>query len=284
MKKLSVVMAIGVLLGLVITKGYAQKNINPGVKIIKPYHLEITYSKTSNLVFPFAIVSVDRGSRDVLVQKAKGVENILQVKAGRADFEETNLTVITADGQLYSYILYYTDKPASLNIQFTPQKSENPDALFSTGFSNEAEMQADVALIIGKKRTIRGIKAKKYGMQLCLNGIFIRENIMYYQIKLVNRSNINYDIDQLRFFISDQRKSKRTATQELEIEPLYVHQHTPTVLGQSEYDLVFALPKFTLSDKKHLIIQMMEKNGGRHLELKVKNRAIVGSKSLNDKT
>lgn len=284
MKKLSMIMVIGALFGLAITKSYAQKIIDPAVKIIKPYHLGITYFKTSNLVFPFAIVSVDRGSKDVLVQKVKGFENILQVKAGKEDFEETNLTVITADGQLYSYILYYIDKPSSLNIQFISQKSENPHALFSAGFTNEAEMQADAARIIGKKRTIRGIKAKKYGMRLCLNGLFIRQNIMYYQIKLVNRSNINYDIDQLRFFISDQKKSKRTATQELEIEPLYVHQDTLTILGQNENDLVFALPKFTIPDKKHLIIQIMEKKGGRHLELKVKNRAIVGSKSLNDKT
>lgn len=44
--------------------------------------------------------SVDRGSKDVLAQKAKGVESILQVKAAKTNFDETNLTVINADGKL----------------------------------------------------------------------------------------------------------------------------------------------------------------------------------------
>ena len=51
------------------------------VSIIKPYPLTIAVNKTTNLIFPYAIKSVDRGSADVLAQKAKGVENILLVKA-----------------------------------------------------------------------------------------------------------------------------------------------------------------------------------------------------------
>lgn len=281
MKKLSTVMAIGILLVLTNSHAFSQDGIR--MKVIEPYHLGITYFKTSNLVFPYTIVSVDRGSKDVLVQQAKGVENILQVKAGKEDFEETNLTVITADGHLYSYILHYTDHPSALNIQFTADKLRDPDALFSIGPTNEAELQADAGRIVGKKRTIRGIKDKKQGMQLSLNGLFIRDNIMYYQIKLENGSDINYDIDQLRFFISDQVRSKRTATQELEIKPLYVHQDTVTVKGQREHTFVFSIPKFTIPDNKQLIVQVMEKNGGRHLELKVKNRAIVRAKALSDK-
>lgn len=281
MKKISAVMAIGILLVLINNQAFSQDGIK--MKVIEPYHLGITYFKTSNLVFPYAIVSVDRGSKDVLVQQAKGVENILQVKAGKEDFEETNLTVITSDGRLYSYIVHYTNSPSPLNIQFVTDKLKSPDALFSAGRANGAKLQADAKHIIGKKRTIRSIKDKKYGMRLSLNGLFVRDNIMYCQIKLKNGSNINYGIDQFRFFISDQTKSKRTATQELEIDPMYVHQDTATVSGQSEHVFVFALPKFTIPDNKHLTVQVMEKNGGRHLELDVNNRAIVRSRVLSDK-
>lgn len=274
-------MAIGILLALANNQAFSQYQTK--MKFIEPYHLGITYFKTSNLIFPYAIVSVDRGSKDVLVQQAKGVENILHVKAGKEDFEETNLTVITADGHLYSYILHYADSPSPLNIQFTSQKLKDPEALFSAGFKNEAGLEADAERIVSKKRTVRGIIDKKHGMQLSLNGLYIRDNVMYFQIKLENSSNISYDIGQLRFFISDQKKSKRTASQELEVRPLYVHHDTTTVVGQKEHAFVFALPKFTIPDKKHLIIQVMEKDGGRHLELKVKNRAIVRAKPIIDK-
>lgn len=281
MKKISAVMTIGILLAIGNNQAFSQYQTK--MKFIEPYHLGITYFKTSNLVFPYAIVSVDRGSKDVLVQQAKGVENILHVKAGKEDFEETNLTVITADGHLYSYILHYVDSPSPLNIQFTTQKFKDPEALFSAEFANEDELKANAERIVGEKRTIRGIKNKKYGMELKLNGLFIRYKVMYFQIKLENSSNINYDIGQLRFFISDQKKSKRTASQELEVKPLYVHQDTTTVVGRKEHAFVVALPKFTIPDKKHLIIQVMEKDGGRHLELKVNNRAIVRSKTIGEK-
>ena len=112
-------------------------------------------------------------------------------------------------------------------------------------------------------------------MRFRLNGLFIHDNVMYYRIKMVNRSNINYDIDQLRFFIRDRKKAKRTATQEIEIKPLYVQNDTPTVRGQSQHIFVVALPKFTIPDQKYLAVQLMEKNGGRHLEVDIHNKALV---------
>ena len=46
-------------------------------KSIASYHMNVSFEKTSNLIFPAAIKSVDRGSEAVLAQKAPGVENIL---------------------------------------------------------------------------------------------------------------------------------------------------------------------------------------------------------------
>lgn len=70
---------------------------------------------------------------------------------------------------------------------------------------------------------------------------------------MANNSNINYDVDMLRFFIKDEKKSKRTALQEVEIQPLYVHGDTSTIRGNAKNIIVFALPKFTISDKKYFI-------------------------------
>ena len=58
----------------------------------------VATDKTTSLVFPFSIVHVDRGTKDILVQPVQEAENILLVKAGLKDFPETNLSVFTADG------------------------------------------------------------------------------------------------------------------------------------------------------------------------------------------
>jgi len=114
-----------------------------------------------------------------------------------------------------------------------------------------------------------------------MNGLFIQNDVLYVRISIENESNINYDIDQLRFFIRDQKKAKRTATQEIEVSPVFVYNDTHKVEGQSANTIVFALPKFTIPDKKYLAIQLMEKNGGRHLELHVKNKTIVKASTAN---
>src|SRR4051812_41886863 len=82
--------------------------------VIEPFKLEVAYNKTTHLVFPLSIISIDRGSACIIAQKAVGVENILKVKADEKNFEETNLSVITSDGKLYSFLVFYNDKPAYL--------------------------------------------------------------------------------------------------------------------------------------------------------------------------
>ena len=203
------------------------------------------------------------------------------MKAARAGFDETNLTVVTADGKFYSYILNYVDTPAVLNINFAAKVKWNPEAFFSSGDITEAEVQADAETVAFDTKKLRRIKDKSYSMTMRLDGIYINENVMYFRMKLDNQSNINYDISQLRFSIRDQKKSRRTAMQELEINPLYVYNDTAVVAGHSKQVLVFAVPKFTIPDKKVLNIQMTEKNGGRNLELKLRNKSILKAKTVS---
>src|SRR6185437_9118667 len=217
-------------------------------------------NKTTSLIFPVMIKSVDRGSKDVLVQKVRGVENVLEVKAAKENFSETNMTVITADGKLYSFLVNYSDHP-SLNI-----KIENTPSIFKK--------------IAEQKKSVRGLRDAKYEMVLRLKGIFIENRILYYQLELKNYSNIPYDIELLHFFIKDKKQAKRTASQELEQTPLYVYGNSGTVPGQSKISIVVALPVFTIPDQKLLYIQLMENNGGRNLSLEIKNRDIIKAKTM----
>ena len=67
--------------------------------------IAISTDKTTSLVFPFGIAHVDRGSQSILAQTVKEVSSILLVKAASKDFSETNLSVITEDGTLYSFLV-----------------------------------------------------------------------------------------------------------------------------------------------------------------------------------
>lgn len=274
MKKISAVMVIGIFLLFTIFKAQAQTNTAWQTKAIETYHVTVAFTKTTNIIFPYAIISVDIGSRDVLAQKAKGVENILQIKAAKDSFPQTNISIITADGKLTSFLVDYDNQPSMLNLALTGVGRQNTISILSENI-NQEQMEHFAKIAAESNAKVRGIKDKTFGIRFKLNGIFIHEDIMLLRFNISNQTNINYDIDQLRLYIRDQKKSKRTATQEIEILPVLVQDNTSKVAGQTDKTIVFVLPKFTIPDKKYLAVQLMEKNGGRHLELHVKNKKIV---------
>jgi conjugative transposon TraN protein len=280
MKKISAVVITGIFLVLSIFKGVAQDLPGAKASFIQPYPLAITYIKTTNLVFPYAIKSVDKGSRDVLVQKAIGVENVLQVKAAKQGFTETDLTIVTADGSLYSFLLSYTDSPAALSLVMknliTSPKSV---AVFAKDATNDV-VQDNAKLISGKNRIIKKIDDESFGVTMDVKGLYIHNEVLYFQIELQNSSTINYDVELLRFFIVDKKKIKRTASQEVDMQPVYLLGNAATIPGNSTQTIVVALPKFTIPDKKYLSVQLMEHNGGRNLSLRIKNKVLMHSRPI----
>lgn len=89
-------------------------------RMIPPYALEVTFSKTVHVIFPSAIRYVDLGSPDLLAAKADGTDNVLRVKAALRDFSrESNLSVITEDGAYYSFNVKYADEPVKLSVEMT---------------------------------------------------------------------------------------------------------------------------------------------------------------------
>lgn len=244
-------------------------------------NLQISYAKTTSLVFPYSIKSVDRGSLDVLVQKAKGVENILLVKAGRHNFEQTNLTVVTSDGKLYGFVLNYDQRCPDLNLIVDDSIVLNQEIQFSAESDNQKKMEQYANEVLLEKRNRMGIKRSRFEITLELTGIFIHQDVLYFKLQLSNESKVNFDIDQLRFFVGDQKKAKRTASQEVEIQPLLAIGEHATITAKSEVSLVFALPKISLAEKKQLVIQLIEKREGRQLDLVVKNDDLLHLKILN---
>ena len=230
--------------------------------------LFITTDKTTSLVFPFAIRHVDRGTKDILVQQVKEAENILLVKAFTKSFSETNLSVVTDDGNVYTFVVNYEEKPATW-VYNLPVNKKATITTYANG-------------ILDNPGTAKGLKDKKWDMVSKVIGIYIKENTIYYQIGISNESPIDYEIDMLRFYIRDKKKGKRTAVQENELKALHKAGNQTRVKAHQQNILVVALEKFTIPDAKFLIVQIMEKNGGRHLYMKVNNKNIMKAIALPD--
>ncbi len=274
MKHDGVRLLLGFILVLHLTQASAQQ-------VTDSKNIEVTFNKTSTIIFPTAITAVDRGSKDILAQKAKGAGNVLQLKAARENFQETNLTVITGDGRIHQFTINYCKEPVSLVVETDGRQADSspPVVLFETAMT-ESELEGYSENVVHTKRNIRFIREDKHKISLALMGIYIQHNVIFYHLQIENKSNIGYDVEFLRFYIKDKSNARRTASQEVNVIPSFTYGDDKTIPGKSTINVVYALEKFTIPDAKNLVIEMFEKKGGRHLNLSIKNKTIVNARLL----
>jgi conjugative transposon TraN protein len=274
MKKMCAVLT-GIYVMCLSAISFAQVQTESQNEVIKASGLAITNAKTTNLIFPYPIKSVDRGSIDVLVQKALGLENVLQVKAAKAGFEETNLTVVTSDGSLFSYLLNYSPKPVSFNIRVNKATiTPDPMAVF-TKDATTAEIEDIAGKVSNRISEVAKPAADDNDISLTFRGAFVHKDMMYFKFHVQNSSSINYHSKGIRFFIKDKKKSKRTSSQEIELTPSYILGNVTQITNRSGQNITFAINHFTLPNKKFLSVELMEQDGGRNLELKLQNKHIL---------
>jgi len=248
---------------------------------IASWDIQLTYHKTTNLVFAHNITSVDLGSAAILAQKAVGVSNILQLKAAQKDFEPTNLSVVTEDGQLHCFMVSYSDDPVELNLSFLSPKNERGIVHFSDEPHNLQELERVAHLVRHSKSHKPSLKVRDVDFSLTLNGLYVHDDWLFFRLHFKNKSPIRYDIDQLRFFIRDKTKVKRTAIQEREMGIDFIANQRDQIEAHSEQTMLVAIPKLTIPKGQYLIIQLIELHGGRHVELLVRNKHLRQAEIIN---
>lgn len=265
---------------LIALNGMGQKVFHFDNKAILPaYSLDITWHKTTLLIFPAAVQSADRGDRYVLAEKVPGVENILKVKAGAREFPESNLQVITTDGKVYSFDVCYADTPAYQTIDLRLQGAAETAATFTGVNLNSSELENVTSKITCGDPFLHGAHDRQGGIRFDLDGIYLQDDVIFFRYWLKNTTAIKYDMGSLRFFIRDKKQAKRTAEQDREILPLYVHYSRKPEFPNGEV-IVAAFPKFTIAENKHFVTELTEAGGDRNASCKLNQRKLLKARPL----
>ncbi len=265
----------------------------PDGRVVLPYGLEVTFEKTTHLIFPAQIRYVDLGSDNIIAGKADDAENVLRMKASVRDFEtETNLSVICDDGSFFAFNVKYAEEPERLNI-------EMQDFLHS-GAGNLPTNKADiyfkelgsespvlVKLIMktiwqNDRREIKHIGSKKFGVQFLLRGLYTHNGLLYFHFQTKNQSLMPFNVDFITFKVVDKKITKRTAIQERILQPLRSFNEAMGIGGHRTQRSVFALEQFTLPDDKQLVVTLFERNGGRHQTFVVENEDLIRAKNIDN--
>lgn len=257
---------------------------------MESYQVQVTYDKTTHLIFPSAIRYVDLGSEYLIATKAEDAENVLRIKAAVQDFEpETNFSVITDDGRFYSFDTYYTLCPASLSynllaLQKGVDKEAAAEVLFKELGNNSPSLINLIMETIYKKnkRLVKHIGTKSFGIQFNLKGIYWHNGKYFFHTELANRMNVPFSMDYITFKVVDKQIAKRTVIQERPMVPLRSYKPLDEIGGKVIDQNVFLLDQFTLADDKVLVISIFEKNGGRHQTLQLENADLIQARLISD--
>jgi conjugative transposon TraN protein len=256
---------------------------------IKPYEIDVSYDKTSHIIFPAGIRYVDLGSDNIIAGKAQDADNVLRVKAAINGFSnETNFSVITEEGQFYGFTVCFSETPRSMGYDLVKgallaDQSRSDTVRFESLGSTPASLTGLVmeTLYERDKKLIRHIRSERYGVSFCLKGIYIHDNKYYFHLELENASNVLFKIDYIKFKITDRKVAKRTVVQERTLEPLRMYRPLLPVAGKDKETNIFLLEVFTLSKGQILEIEVAERNGGREQVLKIRNSDLVQAQPLD---
>ena len=266
----------------------------PYRQMVTPHGVQVTFAKTVHIIFPSAVRYVDLGSNWIIAGKADGAENVIRVKATTEGFPgETNFSVICEDGSFYSFNARYAHEPEMLNIEMK-DFLENGD---TTDFSHTRmniyfrELAGESPLLVKlimqsiykeDRREIRHLGCKRFGVQFLLKSVHSHNGLFYFHTETRNRSNVAFRTDFIRFKIVDKKVPKRTAIQERVIDPVRSYNEVLVTEGKSDVCTVYAVPQFTIPDDKLLVIELFEKDGGRHQTVRVENADLVAAKQINE--
>ena len=263
-------------------------------QVVEPYRVEVAFNKTLHILFPSEVVYVDLGSLDLIADKADGAQNVVRIKAAKQDFtEETNFSVITADGCFYSFTAVYSENPSQLNIEMEDWLHKDPYSDFANRqmYIRLDELSGETPLTVNRimytilRRNVRDIKSvgsKRFGIEVLLRGVYVHGDLFYLHVSMRNRSKVAFDIDYICFKICDRKTARRTAVQETFVNPVRVFDEIMRVDAEAMIRNVFVFRKFTIPDDKVLVMEVYERNGGRHQRFEIENSRLVGAREMDE--
>ena len=197
-----------------------------------------------------------------------------------ADGDILAIVTIITERYRVQYALIYTTRLQEAVTEKTVLLSEitpynNPAVSMST-----EEMARFARRIWDSPSRFRNVGAKRHHMDIRLNNIYSAGEYFFIDFSVENRTNIRFDIDQIRFKVEDKRRTKATNNQSVELTPsLLLETGTSFLHG---YRNVAVLRKLTFPNDKVLTIELSEKQiSGRTITLTIDYEDVLHADSFS---
>ena len=229
-----------------------------------------TYEEMEQLTVNEQVTTVITASEpvrfvDISTDKVVGdqpIDNIVRLKpkeGGHEDGEVLAIVTIVTERYRTQYALLYN----------------NPAVSMST-----VEMTRFARRIWNSPAKIRNVATKAHRMTMRLNNIYAVGEYFFIDFSIENRTNIRFDIDEIRVKLADKKLTKATNVQVIELVPELVLETGKTF--RHGYRNVVVVRKMTFPNDKVLTIEMTEKQiSGRAISLNIDYEDVLSADSFS---
>lgn len=250
-----------------------------------------TYTELEQLTVNEKVTTVITASEpilfvDISTDKVVGdqpMENTVRFKpkeAGHEDGEVLCIVTIVTERYRTQYALLYTTRMKEAvtdkEIQLHERNAyNNPSVSMST-----ADMTAYARQIWNSPALFRNVATKQHRMVMRLNNIYSVGEYFFIDFSIDNKTNIRFDIDEIRIKLADKKLSKATNAQIIELTPALVLEQASSF--KHGYRNVIVLKKLTFPNDKILSIEVTEKQiSGRNISLDIEYEYVLSADSFN---
>lgn len=238
---------------------------------------QVTTVITASEPIRFVDISTDKVAGD------QPLDNIIRLKpkeAGHEDGEVLAIVTIVTERYRTQYALLYTTRVQEAVTDKEIQLQER-DAYNNPAISmSTADMTRFARRVWNSPAKIRNVATKAHRMTMRLNNIYAVGDYFFIDFSIENRTNIRFDIDEIRVKLADKKLTKATNAQTIELSPALVLE--PGKTFRHGYRNVIVIKKMTFPNDKLLTIEMTEKQiSGRNISLNIDYEDVLSADSFN---
>ena len=223
---------------------------------------------------------------DISTDKVVGdqpINNTIRLKpkeGGHVDGDVLAIVTIVTERYRTQYALLYTTRLTEAVTDKEIMRTErnaynNPAVSMST-----ADMTRYAWKVWNAPAKYRNIATKAHRMVMRLNNIYAVGDYFFLDFSVENKTNIRFDIDEIRVKLADKKLSKATNAQVIELTPALVLQENKTF--RYGYRNVLVLKKMTFPNDKVLTIEMTENQiSGRNISLSIDYEDVLSADTFD---
>lgn len=262
---------------------FAISNISAKVDLEGRKVIRVNADVTTHIIMPENLKLVDISTPNIIGNQC--ADNMVRIKPapvdsiGRSyyiDGEFLGTLTLIGERHIAQYDIEYENRPQKANSIYNvsynqTQKYTNPEVSMP-----ESEMARFAWAVYGSKRKFNNIKSNAYGIKASIYNIYSIGNYFFIDFYLQNRSNVEYDIDEIKVTLSDKKETKATNSQTIQIRPVYTLN--PVNKFKKDYRQVLVLEKLTFPEEKVINITVSENQiSGRQISLSMEYNDVLNA-------